>query len=203
MAGQSAAYLTPGGLEEPAVLYKLMIGRTRRNCGTPPRRRAGWKAAGRLLLLPSLEVEVAYEPRAGWRIRRWRRRAVNGSLPGPWIEPLGRQVVNKRQVRSITEAGGPVAQAATKTLGKFPHLIAHCNVTRYADNTPRKPGWVTIQVRGDEWEVVVKDPDSGAKLVARSVALDDALQLAQELLSAEDTLWEPDPYLAPKKGKKR
>jgi hypothetical protein len=79
----------------------------------------------------------------------------------------------------------------TKLMG----LVAHCCVTKYDDGDPRKPGWFTVKTMGSAWVVQVKDPDSAMSLSATGQTLDDALALADLLLTAEEAPWEPDPFL--------
>lgn len=92
---------------------------------------------------------------------------------------------------------GPKHLAAVESdvFGKLTSLIAHCAVTRYDDGDPRKTGWFTVKTMGSAWVVQVKDPDSGASFTATSNTLDDALALADLLLSSEEAPWEPDPFL--------
>ena len=102
--------------------------------------------------------------------------------------------------RSLDSPDGTVrpehlAEQGSKVLSVLPALIQHCSVTRYEDASPRRPGWVTISTLGASWCVKVKDPDACAQLSCMSVSLDDALVLADLLLSSDDAPWEPDPFL--------
>jgi len=109
------------------------------------------------------------------------------------------------------QLGQPSADGTAKHLAamecsifsSLPSLMAHCGVTRYDDGTPRQPGWVSIQTRGAAWIVTVKDPDAGAKLNATGNTLDDALALAELLLSSEEAPWEVDPFLQGQQKKKK
>jgi len=118
--------------------------------------------------------------------------------------------VKKKTIPNVSgTANGPSHLAAVESdvLQKFPALVKHCCVTRYEDGEPRKPGWWTVKTMGSAWVVQVKDPDSGLSLSATQQTIDDALALADLLLSSEEAPWEPDPFLKkmalngkPKKG---
>jgi len=99
-----------------------------------------------------------------------------------------------------------LAAVESTTLHGFPALVQHCCVTQYDDGDPRKPGWFTIKTMGSAWVVQVKDPDACLSLTATAQTVDDALTLAELLLSGDEAPWEPDPFLqrqlAPKKGGK-
>lgn len=90
-----------------------------------------------------------------------------------------------------------------RILGQLPSLVAHCCVTKYDDGSPRVPGWFTTGTKGAAWQVTVKDPDSGAKMVLTGNTLDDAFALAELMLGAEEAPWEVDPYLASQTKRKR
>lgn len=105
----------------------------------------------------------------------------------------------QRRVLSVQkpEDGRAVHSAALESvlLSKLHQLIAHCAVTRYDDGTPRRTGWWTVKTIGSLWVVQLKDPDAGASLPCTGATVDDALVLADLLLSAPDAPWEPDPFL--------
>lgn len=88
-----------------------------------------------------------------------------------------------------------LAAMESNVFHKLPALVAHCAVTRYDDGDPRKPGWFTIKTMGSAWVCQVKDPDGCLQLSAVGQSLDDALVLADLLLSSEEAPWEPDPFL--------
>ena len=88
---------------------------------------------------------------------------------------------------------------------KLHAIVAHCSVTRYEGGTARKPGWITIKTMGASWVVQMKDPDTCQSCQAIGATLDDALALADLILSSPTGPWEPDPFLkqqAAKVGKK-
>jgi len=103
-------------------------------------------------------------------------------------------------------ADGPEHLAAVESelFSKLHPLVAHCAVVRYEDGDARKPGWITIKTLGSAWVVQVKDPDSAASFQATAASLDDALALASLMLEADQTPWEPDPWLlSQQKAKKK
>lgn len=101
---------------------------------------------------------------------------------------------------SVTGKDGPKHLAAVETnvFHKLPALVAHCCVTRYDDGDPRRPGWFTVKTMGSAWIVQVKDPDAALSLSATGQTLDDAIVLADLLLSSEEAPWEPDNFLKPR-----
>jgi len=88
-----------------------------------------------------------------------------------------------------------LAAVESNVFGKLGSLVAHVAVTRYDDGEPRRPGWFTIKTMGSAWVVQVKDPDSACSLSATAQSLDDALALADLLLSTDQAPWEPDAFL--------
>lgn len=117
--------------------------------------------------------------------------------------------MKKKIVNAGDKAKGEVkkhlAAVESNVLHQFPALVQHCCVTAYDDGDPRKPGWFTVKTMGSAWVVQVKDPDACVSLTATAQTLDDALTLAELLISGDEAPWEPDPFLrrqeAPKKGK--
>lgn len=107
---------------------------------------------------------------------------------------------------SAASKDGPrhLAAVESNVFTKLPALVAHCAVTKYDDGDPRRPGWFTVKTMGSAWIVQVKDPDAALSLSATGQSLDDALILADLLLSSEEAPWEPDNFLKPRQtgGKK-
>lgn len=147
-------------------------------------------------------VEVLYQPRTGYiPMGVTKGRGGRGPVIAVYAEP---EVTMKRKSTVVTgSAGGPshIAPIDCTTLSQFPSLVAHCCVTRYDDGEPRRPGWLTIKTLGAAWIVQVKDPDGACGLTATSQTLDDALTLAELLVSSDDAPWEPDPFLRRSNGK--
>lgn len=113
--------------------------------------------------------------------------------------------VKKKTVGGTAASSGAVHLAAMETniFHQLPSLVAHCTTTKYDDGDPRQPGWFTVKTMGAAWMVMVKDPDSCAQFSATASTLDDALQLAELLLSADEAPWEPDPWAKRKKVDKK
>lgn len=106
--------------------------------------------------------------------------------------------MKKKNVASVPKPGeGPQHLAAIESnvFTRLMGLVAHCCITRYEDGDPRKPGWFTVKTMGSAWIVQVKDPDAALSLSATGQTLDDALCLADLLLTSEEAPWEPDPFL--------
>jgi len=115
--------------------------------------------------------------------------------------------VKKRTVPSQGGSSGGaqhLAAAESNVFHKLSKLVEHCCVTRYDDGEPRKPGWFTVKTMGSAWVVQVKEPDTGLSMQCTAQTLDDALALADLMLSSDEAPWEPDAFLraANAKGKK-
>lgn len=116
--------------------------------------------------------------------------------------------MQRRVLRQSDPADGKVVHVAaleSVLFSKLHALVAHAAVTRYDDGSVRRPGWFTVKTMGALWVVQMKDPDAGAQLPVTGATLDDALCLADLLLTAPDAPWEPDPFLAgpPARGKRK
>ena len=141
-------------------------------------------------------VTLLYTPRTGYvpvEVTRGRggRGPAIASYPVPDVTMKRKTTV----VQGKTDGPSHIAPIDCTTLGQFPSLVSHCCVTRYDDGEPRRPGWITIKTLGAAWIVQVKDPDGACGLTATSQTLDDALTLAELLVSSDDAPWEPDPFL--------
>lgn len=164
---------------------------TRRVCRWVPRKnfqlRLGW---GCFLL------RVWYDPRRGYTPAELLRTTVAGEQLR-YVFATVEFPMKKKSVAAPAPGEGPKHLAAVESnvFSRLPSLVAHCCVTRYDDGDPRKPGWFTVKTMGSAWVCQVKDPDSAASFTATSNTLDDALALADLLLSSEEAPWEPDPFL--------
>lgn len=105
--------------------------------------------------------------------------------------------MKKKSAHTGSSPDGPLHVAAIESdvFTKLGGLVAHCAELRYDDGTSRKPGWFTVKTLGAAWVVQVKDPDSACGLTLTAQTLDDALALADLMVSADDAPWEPDPWL--------
>ena len=141
----------------------------------------------------------------GWGITLWAVYFDGYCIPWwPALSWYGDLLMKKRTPRA--ESGDVPAHLAameTNVLHRCSALVEHCAATRYDDGTARQPGWWTVRTRGSSWEIEIKDPDTCSRLVVIQTSLDDALALAQALLSAEDAPWEPDPWLRASQAKKK
>ncbi len=139
---------------------------------------------------------VCYTPFRGFAARSVIKRGGT-LLDRLCVFPPPEFAVKKVQPGKQSSEGGASHLAAMETnvFSKLSSLAAHVAVTRYEDGTPRRPGWFTVKTLGAAWVVQVKDPDSCCQLQTTSQTLDDALALADLLLSSEEAPWEPDPWL--------
>lgn len=111
----------------------------------------------------------------------------------------------KRKAVGATSPTGTaehLAPVESKVFQDLHSLVAHVSVCRYDDGTQRRPGWFTVKTMGSAWIIQVKDPDAAAQLQVVGDTLDNALALAELMLSAEDAPWEPDPFLKRTQPKK-
>lgn len=107
--------------------------------------------------------------------------------------------VKSDQVGDVTN----LAAVETKVLLRFRGLVEHLAIVRYADGTLRQPGRMTISVQGSSWQVEVKDPDTCSFIRVVQASLDEALQLANQLVMAEETAWEVDQWAMERAAKKK
>lgn len=155
------------------------------------------------LVMRDQVLKLAYYPHRGYVAM-----SVAPNSTGPWtalpVVEFGASQMKKRKIAEGAGAGGAksLAPPESRLFGKLPCLISHCCEVCYDDGGIRRPGWITIQTVGTSWRVVVKDPDSEASLQALGQTLDDALVLAEKLVSAENAPWEKDAYLSQKKGRR-
>lgn len=130
---------------------------------------------------------------------------TDGRITGVHYWPALEAEMKKIKVGATTAGGTArhLAPVESDILSKLPNVVAHCCVTRYEDNDPRRPGWITIKTMGAAWVVQCKDPDACASLTATADTLDNALVLADLLLGAEEAPWENDPFLKRQDGRKK
>src|SRR4029453_6761526 len=142
---------------------------------------------------------------AGCGIAVEARRGPDGlweSVSDEWS--LKRSLVKRKRQGDQSKAVVPhLAPLESNVFSKFHPIVAHCAVTQYEDNEPRKPGWITFKTMGSSWVIEAKDPDSCSRLVVVQTTLDDALALLSVLLESEEAPWEPDPWLAQQAAKAR
>jgi len=174
---------------------KVLTGQ-RRVRYTRPRRWVPKRKTWYELLTPRFALLVCYTPFRGYCLRTIRG---VGASPldtlhiWPWPEMSVKRVNASKQ--ATQGSATHLAPIESNTFSKLTSLVAHCCVVKYDDGEPRRPGWFTIKTQGAAWTVQVKDPDSASQLQAVGQSLDDALCLADLLLSSEEAPWEPDPFL--------
>jgi hypothetical protein len=167
-------------------------------------RRLGLKPCLLRVFTRSLIIEGYWDRWQGITLVRWCRHV--GGDRGPFVQAQKVGVVMKRRNVGGGGSGAPrrtVVTTTSKVFAKFPGLIEHCCVVMYEDGSPRKPGWLTIQVWGGAWCVRVKDPDAAASLTVTAALLDDALVLAEAMVDAPEAPWEHDSFLASSKPAKK
>lgn len=187
-------------MSDPRILLtKLGSSCTRRHRNRCPHREKWFYVHyGRYVLV------VQYVPWRGYHLRsvRYASDPLNASL-AQWSLPE----ISVKRIKMGEGAANSQAQhlaaIESKLLASLHPLVKFCCLTKYEDGTPRQVGWLTVQTRGAAWQCVLKDPDSGYKLVATANTVDDALALASVLLESEEAPWEVDPYLARQKGGKK
>lgn len=153
--------------------------------------------------LPLSAVSVYYRPRVGWvacTLYPQGRR-------GPWTYLRWEAALEGLKVKRIevgagavgTSGGTHLAPVDSTILSQCQGLIGHLAVVRYDDGSVRRTGWMTLKTMGSSWVVQLKDPDSASSIQAIGASLDDALALAELLVSSEQAPWEHDPWLAKSK----
>ena len=143
-----------------------------------------------------LLLVVCFVPHRGVHLRAVRRWGADAT-DRLFVLPPPEFAVKRIQPGHQAPQGTAVHLAAVESnvFAKLGSLVAHCSVVRYDDGEARRPGWFTVKTMGAAWVIQVKDPDACASLTATASSLDDALALADLLLSADSAPWEPDPFL--------
>jgi len=114
--------------------------------------------------------------------------------------------IKRRPSEAATGAPPPAAKATSVLLAKLPALREWLTATTYEDGSARQPGKLAIEVYGQTWSVLLRDPDAAARMNVRGEELDKTLMLVEQLLGVEEAPWERDNWLAgqlAKKGKKK
>lgn len=183
---------------------RVLWARTRRACGRRVRQWAPRRNFALTLRWPNYRLECWYSPNRGYypAVLYVHRQGVEHVFPMPTLDL---RTVKKVNIRRGTASDIPahIAAVESNVFCKLSSLVAHCCVTRYDDGEPRQPGWFTVKTYGSTWVVQVKDPDAAASLSCTASTLDDALALADLLLSTADAPWEPDRFLGAKNGTRK
>lgn len=98
---------------------------------------------------------------------------------------------------------GAAADPLTVMFERFPDLMRFMVATRYDDGEARQTGWFQVKVFNAQWQVVLKDRDSGLQLSCLAPTIDDALALAEIMLKSDKAPWEVDPWASKGKGRKK
>lgn len=183
---------------------RTIHGRLRRSSGYRIRQWAPRRTFKLTVLCPRSCVVCWFHPRWGYvphSLTVYRQDGERTFL----MPRLELRAVKRVSLKRGTAADVPVHVAAVESnvFAKLGALVAHCCVTRYDDGEPRQPGWFTIKTYGSSWVVQVKDPDAAASLSCTAASLDDALALADLMLSSPDAPWEPDRFLKAKDGSRK
>jgi len=96
---------------------------------------------------------------------------------------------------TAAEAVRPALSSESKLLAKAPQLCAFLTHTAYEDGTPRTPGGLWLDNKGVVLELVLRNPDSGARLPLVAPTIDEVLMLAEAQLRADVAPWQPDRWL--------
>lgn len=127
---------------------------------------------------------------------------INGPHPNRYPRP------EKAMLKRRAPLAGPkevkiALPCESVILCDLPLLREHCSATTYADGGVRQPGYFWVMNRETCYEVLVFDPDAGARLPCRGASYDAAFLTAEKLLGCEDAPWEQDKYLSGRLAEKK
>lgn len=163
-----------------------------------PRGGSAWR-----LHLRTVWVDLYHYPHRGYYPRASSTDSGVSWSPYPCPEWGGLKMKRKVISQGIAKGGQKsLVSQDTKAFGKFPAVMSHIGDVVYDDGSPRKPGTVTVRTLGTSWQLIAKDPDAGAQLVALGQTVDEAMILLDRLLGAEDAPWELDPFAGGGRKKK-
>lgn len=112
-------------------------------------------------------------------------------------------VAFKRRATDPATLTLPDLPSVSKTLAKFPTLIAFITSRSYDDGGARVPGkfWVDASTAG--FAITLIDVDQALRLVVRAGAIDDAFTAAEIALGADNAPWEVDAFQAERQAQKK
>jgi len=119
---------------------------------------------------------------------------------------FGGFVVKRQAPVTAVDVIRPALSRESKLLGKLPTFCAFLVDTVYDDGTARTPGGLWLDNKGVVLEMILRNPDSGARLPLVAPTLDELFALAETALKADAPPWQPDRYLMEqlvKRGKKK
>lgn len=120
------------------------------------------------------------------------------SYPRPTRTPMKRRIPTETADLPL-----PGLPGTSMILAKLPKLREFLTDTEYEDKTRRTPGYMWFMNRGHTFEVILFDPDSGARLPCRGGKIDEVLALAELMLNTDDARWEQDKYLTEQLAKRK
>lgn len=159
--------------------------------GKRPRR---WLPMGKCrykLLTAHWKVVIDVVPFRGQFIVERQRRAL-GLAPGDGevLERRKRPDVKKVKLKDRA-AVRRLASLDSVALGKFPAVLDSIALLQYDDGSPRQSGYLGVWIQGTAWVVRLTDKDAEATLTCEGKTVDEALDLLNLLLGADDAPWEP------------
>lgn len=120
-----------------------------------------------------------------------------------YLTPALKEAPLKRRIPSAEKGYVmPALLSESTILNLLPTVCEFLTATQYEDGSPRAPGYWWFTNRGSLFEVILFDPDSGARLPVVAATIDDALMAAELALGTENAPWVPDRYLNEQLAKK-
>lgn len=120
-----------------------------------------------------------------------------------YLCPLKTERIVKRVVlASVMEAIKPALPWESKTLSKFPTFSHFMTDTTYDDGTPRTPGRWWWNNLSTTFEVILFNPDAGARLPVVAPTIDEMFAALEMITKAENAPWQPDKFLQEQLAKK-
>ena len=109
----------------------------------------------------------------------------------------------KRRVTDPATLTLPDLPNVTKTLGKFPTLVAFLTSRSYDDGGARVPGKFWMDASSSGFSLTLIDVDQALRIVVRAGTLDDVFAAAELVLGAENAPWEVDAFQADRQAQKK
>lgn len=153
----------------------------------------------------AVRYTLRWYPRRGYVMTSWYRRGEY--LDHPIKTPHMKGLVMKR--RAVVGAAAPVRPPLSSDCVEMHHLPLireFLSATSYEDGSARTPGYLWLTNRGTAYELVLFDPDAGARAPFLALTISEVFMAAELHLMAEEGAWQPDRYLQEqlsKKGKRK
>lgn len=115
------------------------------------------------------------------------------------------EMLKRRPVRGPSTGAVAEASIELSKLTKLKPIVHHLALLQYHDGTPRRPGRITLEVRGQMYTALLTDPDAVASLRVSAPTFEDLLATVCLLLEQEEAPWEHAKWLEEpaKKGRKK